>query len=334
MISSRMQFWALLVSIAFLLIGSALTAYHIPTPGLKFKGLNRLSSMGRMRRLLQVTTDSIDFSVLITANETNTTQAAIISANITIEGFSSAAPPVLVLATCPANSISPEGSTVVSQCSCLPGYQGNASNNTACTPCPQDTFCASGMLGLCPTNAYAPALSDSVSDCSCYPGFTGDGLVSCSQCPANSFCAGGSSLTACTPNAISPAQSSVNTSCYCDRGYYGVNNNPCVQCESGSWCWTGIKNQCPVNRISAPGSSRDTDCTCVDGYEDLTVIDNSNQSTSVCTICPVDSFCKVFNSHFPVYNTSLCQPLNAPSRCRAISCFAVAIPHPCRRRLS
>ncbi len=255
------------------------------------------------RALLQVTTDSIDFSVLVPTNQTNATQEAIINANLTFEGFTSASPPELVLATCPANSISPEGSTSLSQCTCLPGYQGNASAGADCTPCAENTYCASGILGLCPANAHAPALSDSNLDCVCNPGFSGDGSTVCNPCPANSYCPGGAVLVACTPNAVSPPESSHNTSCYCDRGYYGVDNNLCVQCEAGSWCWTGIKNLCAANRISTPGSSRDSDCVCLDGFEDLVVVDNANLTTSVCTVCEENTYCKVCISRNPVYNT-------------------------------
>ena len=301
-----------------LLLGSASATYHAAP-----------------RRLLQVTTDSIDFSVLIVSNETNATQEAILRANLTMEGFSSASPPVATLATCPENSISPEGSVAVTQCTCLPGFQGNASNGTGCTPCPRDTFCASGSLGLCPANANAPALSDSVQDCACNPGFTGDGAVSCRQCPPDAFCAGGSALEACTPGAVSPAQSSAGAACYCDRGYYGVGNSPCVRCEPGSWCWTGVKNQCSANRGSASGSTRSSDCICLDGFVDVAVIDNANQSTRVCTTCPADSFCKVFDSRIPVYNARPRPPSNAPPTCNKCPGPARILPMrlPCRHYL-
>ena len=301
----------------FLLL-TAVTGFHIALPRFGFsppsqevKRFLPIIATANRRSLLQVTTDSIDFSVLILTNETNTTETAISNANLTFEGYSSADPPSLVLATCPANSISPEGSTTLSQCTCLPGYKGNASNGTSCAPCAENTFCASGILGLCPANAHAPALSDSSLDCVCNPGFSGDGSTQCTACPANSYCPGGPVLQACTANAVSPAQSTANTSCYCDRGYYGVDNDPCVQCESGSWCWTGIKNLCPANRFSAPGSSRDTDCVCLDGFQDLVVVDNANQSTSVCTQCVENTYCKVFDPRNPVYNTAQCPLQNA-----------------------
>ena len=297
-----------------LIPGYSLVGLKPHTPS--FTSNTALALHNGRRSLLQVTTDSVSFSIVIAASETNTTQAAIFKANATVEGFTSSAPPVFVPASCPANSISPEGSISVTQCSCLPGYEGNASNGSSCVPCPIDTFCASGKLGLCPANSHAPAVSDSILDCSCYPGFYGNGSVSCTRCPSNSFCTGGFALEACTLNAISPAQSTSTMACYCDRGLYGINNTRCKLCESGSWCWTGIKNQCPSNSSSPSGSSRLSSCVCLDGFENVPLIDNSNQSTSVCTACRKDTYCKVLCCPIPVYNTPFHTPLHA--------CF-----HPC-----
>ena len=257
------------------------------------------------RRLLQVVTDSVKFSVILTGNETNAIQAAMLKGNLTIEGFTSSSPAVYIPASCPANSISPEGSVSVTQCTCLPGYEGDASKGTSCSPCPMDTFCASGKLGLCPANSHAPAISDSILDCACYPGFYGNGSVACTRCPINSFCTGGFALDVCVPNAVSPVQSTDNTSCYCDRGFYGVNNNPCILCDIGSWCWTGIKNRCPSNSSSRPGTSRVSECICLDGFLDTPIPDHDNQSTSVCTICQEDAYCKVICFTNLVYNPPL-----------------------------
>jgi hypothetical protein len=285
------------------------------------------------RRLLQVPGDSVSFSVVISSNDTAATQTAMASANVTVEGYTSAAPPVFVPASCPANSISPPGSVSVTQCFCLPGYEGDASKGTDCLPCPIDTFCASGKRGLCPANSHAPALSDSILDCECYPGFYGNGSVSCTRCPVNSFCTGGFALDVCVQNAVSPMQSTSNASCYCDRGYYGVNNDPCVLCTAGYWCWTGIRNGCPANSSSLPGTSRISNCKCLDGFQDTPITDNENQSTSVCTICPENAYCKVIHSPKPVYNIPTpathacaayffcvfcCHPLSPPSPVRTV----------------
>lgn len=284
------------------------------------------------RSLLQVTTDSVSFSVIIATNDSSSTEALLIKANLTIEGFTSAAPPVYIPASCPANSMSPEGSISVTQCTCLPGYVGNASTGADCGPCPVDTFCASGKLDLCPAHAHAPALSDSIMDCSCYPGFYGNGSVSCSLCPSNSFCTGGFALNVCVQNAVSPAQSSANTSCYCDRGFYGVNNNPCVLCNVGSWCWTGIKNSCPANRSSYPGSSRISACVCLDGLVDTFIMDHDNQSTGVCTTCPENAFCKVLRPPNPVYNTHFHPPTHAHTSSYVLVFASIRFSHHLSRR--
>ena len=276
------------------------------------------------RRLLQVSGDSVSFSVVITSNDTAATQTAMANANVTVEGYTSAAAPVFIPASGPAGSISPPGSVSVTQCFCLPGYEGDASKGTDCLPCPIDTFCASGKLGLCPANAHAPALSDSILDCECYPGFYGNGSVSCSRCPINSFCTGGFALDVCVQNAVSPAQSTSNMSCYCDRGYYGVYNNPCVLCTAGSWCWTGIRNECPANSSSLPGTSRISDCKCLDGFLDTPIADNDNQSTSVCTICQENAYCKVIHFPISVYNI----PTPATHACASYFCCVSCICHP------
>ena len=276
-------------------LSSAFSYYNSLLPlGSRLQPTTTITVLSARRHLLQVTTDSISFSVVVLSNDTAAASNAIITnVNSTVEGYTSSAPPVYVPASCPANSISPPGSVSVTQCTCLPGYQGDASQGTDCLPCPINTFCASGKLGLCPAHAFAPVRSVSVMDCTCYPGFYGNGSVSCSLCPANSFCTGGFALEVCVQNAVSPVQSTSNASCYCDSGYFGVYNAPCELCSAGSWCWTGIKNSCPANSSSKPGASRVSDCACLDSFLDTPVTDNDNQSTSVCTVCPTNGYCKV-----------------------------------------
>ena len=54
---------------------------------------------------------------------------------------------------CPANSIAPANSALITQCQCIPGYEG--ANGTACTICPIDTICNSGQLSNCMANGEA-----------------------------------------------------------------------------------------------------------------------------------------------------------------------------------
>ena len=258
----------------------------------------RLLSLSPSRRLLQTGTgDALLVSVVVAAgNETNATQAALQASNsTTVQGYSSVAPLVVQApVSCPANSTSPEGSVSLSQCTCLPGYEGNASQGADCTLCPVDAFCASVILGLCQDHAYAPPGSQRSTDCLCVAGFYGN--ESCTQCPASRFCTGGASVQNCTANAVSSPQSTSATSCFCDRGYYGVNNNPCTLCEAGYWCWTGVRNQCPLNSDSYPGASRVTNCTCVGGYQDITTVDNTGGVTKACVLCGADTYCQVITT--------------------------------------
>ena len=247
------------------------------------------------RSLLQVTTDSVSFSIVIATSETNKTQEAMLKANLIVEGFASTALPVFIPDKCPANSISPEGSISITQCTCLPGYEGNASAGANCVPCPIDTFCASGKLSPCPAHAHAPALSDSSMDCTCDAGFYGNGSVSCSVCPSNSFCAGGFAIEACVQNAVSPTQSTANTSCYCDGGFYGVNNNTCNLCTAGSWCWMGVQTSCPANSSSKPGASQISECVSLEEFLKTTRV-----QTITATPPPLNTTALVLEESTPV----------------------------------
>ena len=165
--------------------------------------------------------------------------------------------------TCPAFSTSPPGSFNIVQCQCLPGYVG--ANGTACTKCPPNTICSSGVEVNCPANANAP--EGNAGSCTCNAGFyslTVGGV--CIECPENSYCRGGLQKSACVAHAVSPARSVDSDACYCDRGYEGVANAACQACPADTWCWTGVLNSCPANTTSAPLSAWATNCTCLAGY--------------------------------------------------------------------
>jgi hypothetical protein len=243
------------------------------------------------RRLLQINNDTIAVDFVVPPNETATVNNAIQSQNLTIQGYSSTvAAPALIL-SCPNGSTSGEGSSSLADCACLPGYEGNASNGSACILCRNGTFCASGKLSLCPENAYSAPGSDSFFDCSCRPGFYGN--TTCVQCPFDAYCPGAMEIHNCTPRAIAPVQSTGPAACYCDRGYYGVANAPCQGCENGTWCWTGIRNVCPLHSTSPELSNRIRDCGCDDGYEAIMGVDSNGRDTRVCSFCAAATFCKV-----------------------------------------
>lgn len=63
--------------------------------------------------------------------------------------------------TCPANSISPTGSTVQNACLCAPGYRGDGSRigTSPCEICYAGYYCPGGNTNLslaCPENSTSP----------------------------------------------------------------------------------------------------------------------------------------------------------------------------------
>ena len=205
------------------------------------------------RRLLQVTTDSISFSVVFAASDTNATQTAMTNANSIIEGFASSTPTVHIPASCPANSISPAGSISVSQCYCLPGYMGNAFNGSSCTPCPVDTFCIDGTLSLCPTNAHTPAASDSILDCNCEPGYFRTNVYQCVTCPAGSRCSN-NLLSTCPSGSYSNPGSSECTPCPLGTFQASTGSPECPACPGGL---TVLKTT-EFNELFSPSDNRST----------------------------------------------------------------------------
>ena len=295
---------------------------------LENKGRDLLENKGR--NLLQTTSsDALAVSLVVPANLTNVTQAAVAAANLTVQGFSPIAPParqIIVFnasnnatyvtntsvtpSTCPVNSTSPPGATSITQCVCLPGYKGNAGANTPCTPCDPGVFCSGGLIGLCPANATAPAMSNSSDQCVCQPGFYGPS-TSCAVCPPNSYCTGGKRYS-CTANAISSAQSIGPEACYCAAGYNGTHNAPCQPCGPGFWCWTGVPNACPMNWTSNVSATRVSNCFCADGFQTVSTRDSSGNAINVCLACPNNTYCKVIPSLNLIYNARVSIIHNAP----------------------
>ena len=237
---------------------------------------------------------------------------------------------------CPGNFTSNAGAYLLSHCYCLPGYQ---SVSTACTLCPANGYCASGVLNPCPVHSASAEGSASNASCVCVGGFRG-ASGQCAQCEANSYCTGGLNATQCTAHALSPPQSANATACYCDRGYEGVANAPCAVCPANTWCWTGVLNQCPAHSSSPALSSYWYNCTCDPGHTGpdggpcspcAAGTYKGSQGGAACTTCPPANQCPQ-GSVAPVdcaagYYCSLGQVTICPPghRCAA----GVSAPVPC-----
>ena len=273
------------------------------------------------RRLLQftLTVDALSVSLVVPTNQTNATRSVIQASNLTVQGYTTVDAPLSINASntttalkqCPVNSTSPIGATSLTQCVCLPGYRGNASAGTPCTPCNMGEFCSGGIMGLCPLKSTAPPLSNSSNDCVCDLGFFGP-ATNCQPCPANAYCTGGK-IRNCTANSLSAPQSASPQSCICNPGLFGSNNQPCMPCSPGSWCSTGVSNPCPVNWTSNANATRVADCFCMDGFESVSTRDSSGNAINVCQPCVYGTYCKVRALPIPIYNTphSVSQHANA-----------------------
>lgn len=199
------------------------------------------------------------------------------------------------ISNCPANSASKPGSSLQTDCWCIPGWHGrpnwpvgdtpcmkcplnsfcpggnnvsfcpngtktNGTGAWACIRCEVDEYCALGRNTQCPDHSTSPISSWDVTHCVCDPGYYGT-APDCKLCESGFYCINGSKI-ACTEHAVSPIGSWDPTQCYCDRGWEGLANAPCVACTEGSFCWTGIRTPCPNNMWSPMYSSFQSNCSC------------------------------------------------------------------------
>jgi len=176
--------------------------------------------------------------------------------------------------------------------SCDSGSYSSAEGATVCSQCPPDS--------------YAPAQSVRKEDCKCNAGLTGPaggpcqgceagkygsvaaGNIGCQMCGAGKYSdkLGSTTCFSCPQYTMSPAGSNTTADCKCNRGYSGNNGGPCSACAAGQFkaadgsaqcllCPGGSYSvlaaasscsQCPPNSGSAPGSDRQTNCTCMAGF--------------------------------------------------------------------
>ena len=195
--------------------------------------------------------------------------------------------------SCPTHaSTTGTGSVDIEQCICGDGYYGELGG--VCSSCPANWFCAGGKANLCPYYTVSSTLSSAVTDCTCQPGYySASGNAPCQLCPRNSYCPGGSTITACpggTP--VSGFGSSSSSDCGtgggggsgCASGTYS-NGASCVACPANSYCPGGSSppSACPSNSASVPGMPTADVCQCNSGYY--------GAPGSSCAECEANSYC-------------------------------------------
>lgn len=180
---------------------------------------------------------------------------------------------------CPANSNSPAGSTLITDCTCNKGYTGPGATQCSacsagkykdtqgaaeCSSCPRKTYSttvaaeASSTCLSCPANTDSPVASGLLTKCICNAGYTGPDGMTCNECPVGTY-------------------KPVNGSSPCTRCTEGTYSGSIAAVEP-STCLT-----CPAGTDSPEASSILTHCTCKLGY-------TAAQDGVVCTACQPGSF--------------------------------------------
>ena len=182
---------------------------------------------------------------------------------------------------CPANSHSPPGSTVITDCKCNAGYTG--ADGGTCSPCGAGSYkpsAGSEECTSCPANTHSEVVASvSVTDCTCNKGHTGadchpcaagtykdiKGSGDCVVCPVDTYSAvlGAISESTCEPcpeDTSSASGSSAKSDCKCKAGSLGPGGGPCTVCPSGKYQQGSECVDCPEGYTSHPGSTSAEHC--------------------------------------------------------------------------
>ncbi|SOV75133.1 cysteine repeat modular protein 2, putative [Plasmodium sp. gorilla clade G3] len=219
-----------------------------------------------------------------------------------------------------------EGSTSISQCSCLPGYELN--NDDLCIPCKRGTWKTklsnSPCIFHCYPNSYSlveGSRSEEESKCKCKRGFyfvSKDSINFCDNCNIGYFCPGGYKIGGkkCPKNTTNITQHNFSiSSCKCNVGFepfdssnlnaYNFKNDPifndykdflddvessqiCVPCKEGFY----------KNTVSEEKCKRCSDNVYTDGLQSTSISNCKKcekgyyfQSEDSCVLCPDNHYC-------------------------------------------
>jgi len=192
---------------------------------------------------------------------------------------------------CPAYTRSPDGSSMLINCTCNKGYTG--SDGIQCAACIAGTYKdvnGSALCSLCLRGKYSTAIA-AISE------------STCSKCPTHSYSGIGSSqLTNCTCNKGYTGPDGAACGPCIAGTYKDVNGSaPCTLCSKGTYSAETAQisestcNDCPAHAFSGVGSGLLTNCTCNKGYTgpdgaeceacEAASFKDVNGS-SACTLCP------------------------------------------------
>ena len=192
---------------------------------------------------------------------------------------------------CPSHKSSPPGASHVGECTCLPGYHGQAGGGE-CEPCPVNHYCSGGEeVQQCPVNASTLSRSrqTNISACQCSPGMYEAQDGSCKVCPAKSYCYR-DVIVACPPNSTSTPQATSVDGCLCDEGFR-KSDERCEACPIDVLCLGGEHAPEPCARHALVVGQK---CVCGAGAQEGYYCDGSDGTCSPpnsCGTCPADHWC-------------------------------------------
>ena len=139
---------------------------------------------------------------------------------------------------CPFASASQAGSTLRTECYCIPGYFGTTGFSAGtCNQCPPNSYCGGGeekgsSSTGCPEFAESSEGSTSQSDCVCSAGYYEESEGNCDLCPIGSYCTGDGDEQDCPLYTITQTTGATQlTDCQCLKGTSGnANGVECTPC--------------------------------------------------------------------------------------------------------
>jgi hypothetical protein len=206
---------------------------------------------------------------------------------------------------CPPNTQSIDGSQLMTDCLCNPGFFGPPGG--PCSPCEKKKYAdVKGQTACtaCPSFTDSAVQSDAITDCECVAGYTGPNGGTCEMCAEHTYktAIGPQACTACVANTMTLGLGkTAESACVCTPGYTaGVGPEGCTSCSAGKYkvdpgpdaCTNcGVHTystavaatapetcgNCPENTVSAVGSGVITACTCNTGY--------TGADGNACTAC-------------------------------------------------
>lgn len=190
---------------------------------------------------------------------------------------------------CPAFTTSLDGS----ECFCMDGF---VLGDSACVPCPQDTFARDGVCTECSAGKTS---SEGSSRCTCPYGFKETRKGGCVQCKPTDVCSEGSVTLSCPPLQVALSPENHNATgdvCACAAGYFRGNatQNKCEPCPLGSYKASPGSHACTlckgVYTTRHAGATSEGMCACPAGS-------SLNVSGGVCTACPKGTYKTYSGTH-------------------------------------